>query len=162
MRHLHRWLILPVLAALMVALALSVSPAGATSRGGHEVILSSPLAGSLPDDPALSGVLPGTAPWIVKRGHVNLRENGRLRINVRGLVIPTPPSNGTNPVPLLSASVFCAGTLAATTPTVPFSPQGDAQVDVKVALPEVCATPAVLVHPNTVTGRYIAFNGTPR
>lgn len=149
--------------ALSALVPLGVAQASKDSyqEDDARVVLRSPLAGNLVTDPQVFGVLPGTSPWVIKRGSVRLYSDGELSLRARGLVIPTAPANGTNPVPTLSASVFCNGMLVASTPTVPFSPRGDAEIETDVGdLPSPCIAPAVLVHPNAVTGRYIAFNGT--
>lgn len=126
-----------------------------------KTVLRSSLTGSSVTDPALFGVLPGTSPWVLKRGTVRLTADGGFTLRVRGLVIPVAPANGTNPVPTLSASVFCNGTLVKTTPTVPFSTRGDAVIDTDIGdLPSPCVAPAVFVHPNATVSRYIAFNGS--
>jgi hypothetical protein len=92
----------------------------------------------------------GTPPtWVVDRGEARVRRNGRVRVRVEGLVIPTPPQNGTNPLSNIAASVYCGGTLVDTTAAVPFSPAGDARIEatLKAALPSPCLTPAVLLNP---------------
>lgn len=150
--------------ALFAVIPLAVADAARHDGGDDDeprTVLRSALAGSLATDAALFGVLPGTSPWVIDRGTVRLEPDGDLRLRVRGLVIPDAPANGTNPVPTLSVSVFCGGTRVATTPTVPFDARGNARLETDIGtLPSPCATPAVLVHPNAVTSRYIAFNGS--
>ena len=83
----------------------------------------------------------------------------------RGLVIPTPPQNGTNPVSNIAATVFCGGTAVGTTAAVPFSTAGDARIDatLQAALPSPCLAPAVLLNPApngaVAVGTYIAATG---
>ncbi len=66
------------------------------------------------------------------------------------------------------ASVYCGGTVAATTTPVPFSTTGNARIRTTVSLPAFCPAPAVLLNPATGTSPsevktaiYIAFDGTP-
>jgi len=135
-------------------------------RHGGDV-LRSDLFGSqvAPTGPVLFGVNPGGAPWVIARGEARVRRNGRVKVRVEGLVIPTPPSNGTNPLSNIAASVYCGGTLVATTDPVPFSPAGDARIDatLKAAVPSPCLAPAVLLNPapgGVVAARtYIAASG---
>ena len=135
-------------------------------RHGGDV-LRSDLFGSqvAPTGPVLFGVSPGDAPWVIARGEARVRRNGRVKVRVEGLVIPTPPSNGTNPLSNIAASVYCGGTLVATTDPVPFSPAGDARIDatLKAAVPSPCLAPAVLLNPapgGVVAARtYIAASG---
>lgn len=159
----------PVIGAVALLAAIPIAVADATPRhqadsrhdDGPRTVLRSSVFGNQVTDPTVFGVRPGTNPWVIKRGTTRLRADGQFTLRVRGLVIPTAPANGTNPVPTLSASVYCSGVIVATTPTVPFSPRGDAQIETDVGdLPSPCVAPTVFVHPNAVTSVYIAFNGS--
>jgi hypothetical protein len=148
-------------AGAMVAVA---APAGARgmhgAHAGGPTVLNASLAPSLPTYPSIFGLPPGGAPWALQAGHVHLGASGRLEVNVTGLVLVT---TGTNPVPEIAASVFCNGTVAATTAPVPFSTAGDAQIHAMVSLPSPCLVPAVLLQPviaSVVRSAYIAFDGT--
>ena len=128
---------------------------------GQALVLDAALAPSVPGDTAIFGVAAGGLPWIIKSGHVRIGKGGMLELNVTGLVLS---STGVNPLTDLAASVYCAGSLAATTAAVPFSSAGDAHIHATLSLPALCAAPAVLVNPapsGTVsTAAYIAFDGT--
>ena len=69
-------------------------------------------------------------------------------------------------MPQLAATVYCGGTAVGTTKAVPFSPEGDAAIDDKLATapPSPCLVPAVLINPapagTPVTGTYIAASGS--
>lgn len=156
------------LAALVAAAALALlvpagtaAPAAADSDRPEPVLLRSGLVGSTPAPvgPTLFGVTPGAAPWVLDSGRVRVERSGELELRVRGLVIPTAPSNGTNPVPTLSASLVCNGVVVDTTAAVPFSTRGHARIHATVEVPGTCLAPAVLVHPNLVTAVYIAADG---
>ncbi len=88
-----------------------------------------------------------------------LRRSGELEVRAVGFVIPDAPFDGTNPLPALSASVVCGGAIVATTAAVPFSTDGAARIDERVAVPAPCLAPAVLLHPGTSTAVYIGVNG---
>jgi hypothetical protein len=154
-----------LLAAAAAAATLALLPvaAGADSDGGGDgPLLRSGLVGSTPTaqgGPTLFGVAPGGAPWVVDEGTVRLGRDGRLDVKVEGLVIPTPPPNGTNPLPGFSASVVCNGVDGALTAVAPLSTAGDGRIRATVSLPSPCLAPAVLVHPNGVAGAYIAATG---
>ena len=151
-----------VAVALVATLAVAAQPTAASAQDeGRELLLRSSLVGSTPAPagPALFGVAPGNAPWVIGNGRVRVEADGDLHVGVRRLVIPTPPANGTNPVPTLSASVVCNGAIVATTPAVPFNAKGNARIDTSVTLPSPCLAPAVLLHPGTNTSVYIAANG---
>ena len=122
-------------------------------------VLSSTLAPTLTSDPAVHGVAAGGAPWQLKRGAVTLRRNGRLRLDVRGLVIPAMGNPG--PVMTIDASLYCGNdtTAAATTGSVPISRTGNARIADRLTLPAKCLGAVVLVHPNGNPNAYIAASG---
>lgn len=164
----------PTAAVLSVAAVLALAvPAWAHEPGrGHQgtvgshrehssaLLLKAPLAGSVPTDPTLFGVAPGGLPWVITSGSARVHRDGRLRVTVDGLVVPTAPHNGTNPLPQLEASLVCSGAVVATTAPVPFSTEGDAEISAHVAIPTTCLAPAVLLSPGDKPGIYIAATGS--
>ncbi len=154
-------------AALAGSATTAVSAVGNEGGGEHEghrgaTLLDTSLAPSVPSDPALNGAHAGGAPWVLRQGEARLRRDGRLRVRIRGLVIPTAPGNGTpGPVMTVSASLYCgaATTAVGTTPSVPISRGGNADIDGHVSVPAKCLAPTVLIHPNDMAGVYIAANG---
>jgi hypothetical protein len=154
-------------AALAGSATTAVSAAGkdgGSQRGHHHRsrVFETSLAPSLPGDPMLNGATAGGAPWVLRRGEAELSSAGRLQVRVRGLVIPVAPGNGTpGPVTTVSASLYCGGasTATGTTPSVPISRTGDAEITGQLSLPAKCLAPTVLVHPNGLTGVYIAASG---
>ncbi|HEY7268151.1 MAG TPA: hypothetical protein VH501_10680 [Solirubrobacterales bacterium] len=155
-------------AALTAALAVGALSAIGSEHGhgkGHGgQALRESLAPSVPDDPALHGVIPGNAPWVLKEGSVRLDRHS-LDLRVRGLVIPVAPGNGTpGPVNTISASLYCGAdsdTMAVqTSGQVPISRDGDARIrDRSFDLPASCLSPVILVHPNGNTTAYITVDG---
>jgi hypothetical protein len=135
-------------------------------QGHHgDKVLESGLFGSQPGGPVLFGVKPGGAPWVIGKSEAEVRRDGRIEVRVKGLVIPTAPQNGTNPVSNIAAAVYCGGTAVGTTRAVPFSTAGDARIDQTLAtpLPSPCLAPAVLLNPapgGVINGAvYIAATG---
>jgi hypothetical protein len=155
----------PIAAPLAAAfLALAVAAAADRGSSGGNDLLRTALAPSVPADPVIHGVTPGAAPWELERGQLRLRKSGRFELRVRGLVIPSPPGNGTpGPVTEISASLYCAPDAnpapTDTSRTVPISRDGDARIRDRFELPEKCLAPTVLVHPNGNTSAYIAGEG---
>jgi len=162
---MRRLLVVVAGAALLFAV-----PALADRGHGHDgdnrdggarhakTLLFSQVAPTIPTDPAVHGVAPGGAPWVIDEGTVRLRSDGRLHVEVEGLVIPT--RGNTNPVPKLAASLFCAGdTPVASTDPVDFSPQGDAEIETTLSLPQKCLAAVVLLRVNNASGPYIAASG---
>ena len=130
-------------------------------RGEHrgEALFASSLAPSLPTDQALDGVPAGGVPWVLARGETRLRSDGDLRVEIRGLVIPTGMFAGTpGPVSTVTASLYCGGAVQGTTPSAPLSTRGDVDLDGTVIVPAKCLQPTVLVHPNGGNA-YIAASG---
>ena len=128
-------------------------------------LLKQSLAPSLPSDPAFHGVAAGGLPWLLDRGEVRIKADGKLKLRVRGLVIPNPPGDGTaGPVTSITASLYCGpdtDTAAAdTTDPVPLTPSGDARIfDRSFNVPSTCLAPIVMVHPNGIPAAYIAISG---
>lgn len=155
--------VLPIAAMVAVAALATPGAASATDDDWSDArpLLRSGLVGSTPAPagPTLFGITPGSAPWVLDKGRARVERNGHVEIRFRGLVIPTAPANGTNPVPQISASVVCNGTVADTTRLFPFAKDGDARISDDLDLPDTCLAPAVLVHPNAVTSAYIAATG---
>lgn len=120
-------------------------------------LLRSTLAPSMPTDPTIAGVAPGGLPWQIERGSVLLQSKGRLRLSVKGLVIPA--SGTTGPVQTVTASLACADGSTSQTDSVPISTAGDATIDTTITLPSTCLAPIVLVNPNGIAGLYIAVTG---
>src|SRR3954471_12334963 len=88
-------LVVSVAAIAAMSLALAVGAFGHRGGGhGGSTLLKSSLAASVPTRPPLHNVAPGGAPWVLRRGEVQIKRH-RLELRVRGLVIPTAPGNGT-------------------------------------------------------------------
>jgi hypothetical protein len=154
------------MAAMAGSATTAVSAAGRDTgdHGRHrgEALLSTSLAPSVPSDPVLNGASAGGAPWVLTRGTARLGRDGDFRVRIRGLVIPTAPGNGTpGPVMTVSASLYCgaATTATGTTPSVPISRSGDAEIAAQLSVPAKCLAPSVLIHPNGAGAVYIAANG---
>jgi hypothetical protein len=153
--------------ALAAGAGVASADSGDSGDGGRSDVLRSSVFGSTPRPvgPVLFGVNPGGAPWVIGKGEARVRRGGRVEVRVRGLVIPTAPQNGTNPLSGIAATVYCGGTAVGTTRAVPFSPAGDARIEDRLSakLPEPCLVPAVLLNPapNGVvnTAAYIAATG---
>jgi len=133
------------------------------ARPRHGVaLIDASLAPSQPTDPTFHGVKPGGAPWVLKSGRVRLTSDGRLDLEVRGLVIPT--TGTASPVTTITASLYCGAdanaTPADTTQPVPISSTGNARIhDRSFTVPSTCLAPVILVHPNGNPSAYIALDG---
>ena len=140
---------------------------GHPGKGHHHgrPLIKESLAPSQPSDPSFHSVTPGMAPWVLQRGEVRLKTDGKLDLRVKGLVIPNPPGDGTpGPVLTIDASLYCGAdtekTAADTTQSVAISRTGDARIhDTSFKVPSTCLAPVILVHPNGDLTHYIAVDG---
>jgi hypothetical protein len=108
--------------------------------------------------PGLQG---GGVQWALDKGDARLFTDGRLQVEVQGLVFASGPNAGRNTVPTGEAIVSCNGgsTLIASS-AVPFSTDGDATVSEQIALPTTCLAPAVFFAGLTGNGpRWFAATG---
>ena len=89
--------------------------------------------------------------------------DGRLHVEVHGLTL----LNGTNPLSTGRALITCASPTTGVSAVVfgsapvPFSPAGDAEVNVRADLPDVCLAPAVFFAGLNAAGqdRWLAVTG---
>jgi hypothetical protein len=165
--------LLIVLLGVGVVAAL-LSPAfGSGASDGRKVLdakvlapVSEPFTGSTN---AIRGLGGGGLPWELDSASADLRADGRLHVEVEGLVLarraPVPANlQGTNPVAQFKAIVSCmsisggaAVTANVSTPLVAASVAGDAEIDAPIALPSPCFAPIVFV--TTPTGAWLAVSG---
>jgi hypothetical protein len=180
-RTSYRFVALLATVALAVGATTAFAHDGGGNRGrGHGdrhggEILRSALVGSTPPTkggPPLFGVPPGGAPWTIAGSEARVRPD-RVRVRAEGLLLVntgTPALDGTTgPVRMVTADVFCNGSItpAFTSAPVPLAPDGDFRVDQAVTAPLLspCLAPAVLVriaqpaNPAVPGGAYIAATG---
>jgi hypothetical protein len=148
---MSRSLRLLLLTGLLVALsAASVATVAADGRA----TFSSSMTGLPSSGLVVAGVTGAGAPWTLAQGSATLTADGRLHVEVQGLVLT---SNGTNPVASGKAVVSCDGAQVAITDAVPFSDQGNATVNAVVSLPSPCHAPAVFF--TNASGKWFAVTG---
>ena len=142
--------------AVMAVLALSPSTALASDGGGDDLIRAD-LVPSLTTDPPINGLQPGGLPWVLDRGEVRVRDDGRMDVRIEGLQIPRAGSED-NPVGSITAVLYCGGMRVADSGAQPMSiPEGDARFRVTVAAPDHCDMATVLISPTPLVGsRFIA------
>ena len=138
-------------AAAAVFLSCFVSGLFAGGTVADEIAFLSPILGSNPGV-TIAGVKSGGAPWVVNHGFAILNDDGRLRADVRGLILPNLGTPG--PVTAVAASVVCGDAVATTSDSVALSVDGNAEIHAKLQVPSPCLGTIVLI-------RATAFNGTP-
>jgi hypothetical protein len=148
------------LAGAALATVLAVGAVAASDSGAK--VLDASMAGipASMTGQAFMGVQGGGLPWSIESGDAKLFRDGRLHVEVEGLVLAAGPAAGTNPIATGIAIVSCAGSVVAQSAPVPFSTSGDAEVDARVALPSSCLAPVVLFAGVTGGGpRWFAVTG---
>lgn len=114
---------------------------------GYEVksdkLIACPTGKAIGDVPSCGKV------WKLASGSAELKKDGSLEVEVKGLVLndaSTGTSNGTpDGVDGVAAAVVCGGKVAGQTDVVPLSKAGDAKVMAKVSMPSDCASPIVVL-----------------
>jgi hypothetical protein len=172
-RPSRRRLVAGATVAIAAVTAGTALHAGAGRHDGTRLIDTKSLVGVqapyLGATNPIRGVNGGGLPWVVGHGELQVRNNGRVELEVEGLVIdPTNPVAiargiaGTNPSPTFKVIVSCQ-TLGGTAPvnvsteTTPASADGNAELDTMVSLPSPCLAPVAFVASGT--GAWFAVNG---
>lgn len=88
--------------------------------------------------------------WKLGSGDAKLEADGKLKVEVKGLVLndeSTGDFNGTpDGVTDVVATVICGGKIAGAAERVPLSnPKGEAKVEAKLAIPANCEKPVVVL-----------------
>ena len=158
---------------LSSCILLLVVLAAASENERSEEPYKSAVVGSLPNE-MIGGVASGGLPWVVSKGEAKIHKDGKLQVEVRGLVLSGPgvPANlegTTGPVTDVRASLVCGGSggaVVATTDPVTLTPTGDARIQAQIEVPERCIGPIVLVRiggttsaPPPILGGWIAASG---
>jgi hypothetical protein len=138
----------------------SADHGGSLVRSEHLIGVRAPfLATNVPVRP-VHGVTGGGLPWVLDEGELRVRADGRVRMEVEGLVIdPAAPAAGTNaginPSPVFKVAVSCDngdGTFTVVlSESTPATRGGDASLRTKIALPAVCDDPVAFIT-NGATG----------
>jgi hypothetical protein len=161
-------LFIPGLLALVAAVSLAMPALSSGGADGRKVVsgavlasVTGPYVGAA--NP-IRGVNGGGLPWRLASGNVDLRADGRLHVDVEGLVFAAGPNEGSNTIPAFKAIVSCqtienGGATVSNISTAPFpaSTAGDAEIDATVSLPSPCIAPIVFV--TAPSGAWLAATG---
>src|SRR5262245_55297443 len=163
-------------AALLAAVAAAVAailvvPSLGLGGGDGRKVLEARVLGAVvppytgPTNP-IRGVPGAGAPWVIGDAEADLRSDGRLKVDVEGLVLA---SSGVNPIANFDAVVSCQTTIAGAaavsnvrTASFPADSAGNAEFDGEVALPSQCFAPIVFVAipgANGAADRWLAVTG---
>ena len=157
--------LLAVLATVVALAAIGVT-AAISSGDGRAVLKFDTMAPVVSPYTGVTnpirGVNGGGVAWELESAQGRLRADGRLDIDVEGLVVV---SSGVNPSPTFRGVVSCLSSNAAGEPTtvnvstdpVPATMMGNAGIDAKVVLPSPCFAPIVFV--TSGSGNWFAVTG---
>jgi hypothetical protein len=116
------------------------------------------------------GTNPGLTIAGLKSGGAVLDDNGDVRADVRGLLLPSTGTTG--PITQVAATVVCfsatGATVAGTTKSANLSAAGNARIRGKVTVPSPCFAPVVLIQATGINnapvtgGPFIAVTGTAK
>jgi hypothetical protein len=146
---MRRW---TLMAAVVLAVGL-IAQTSAASSSGETVLEFKTMVGV--DGPfrgaanAIRGINGAGAPWRIDGVNGELKSDGRLEIEVEGLVLV---STGLNPSAFFRGAVSCLTNDATTVSTVnlvteqfPATTAGDSKIEANVGLPSPCVAPIVFV-----------------
>jgi len=96
------------------------------------------------------GVNPGGQPWVIDRLTANIKTDGKITVDGRGLLLGGGDNIGTNANQSVRARLFCGPVVGATihdSELVPLEPNGDFRIDGALAPipPTPCANPVLLI-----------------
>ena len=93
------------------------------------------------------GTNPGGQPWVISRLSVDVRTDGRISVDGRGLLLAGGDNIGFNGGQSVRARLFCGSTSFDSVALVPLEPNGDFRIESELAglLPADCANPVLLI-----------------
>jgi hypothetical protein len=138
----------------LTLLAVLTLGATATAQAGGQKLFDASMAGLTTPGQVIDGVTAAGAPWSIDEGRATIFANGRIHVEVEGLIVT---ALGRNPASTGKVRVSCNGVPVAETATVPFSPEGNAEVDAVVSLPSPCFGPSVFF--TSAGGSWFAVTG---
>ncbi|WP_207062034.1 hypothetical protein [Motiliproteus sp. SC1-56] len=160
----------------VLLIALTLGLAGTAQASGNTVLKFWTMVGV--DGPFLRDggnpireVEGGGLPWVLEEAKGTLKEDGELKIKVRGLIIPdSEPGFGFNPAPFFRAVVSCMTLNTEGEPVIENlmtdndaevmvgDPRnGDARIEADLDLPDPCLAPVVFV--TSPTGLWFSVTG---
>jgi hypothetical protein len=148
---------LAVAFGLLAALVVGTGTVAAQSGGRHKV-LDKELIGLATPRTVIAGVTGAGHAWSIEEGNAKLFSDGRVLVNVEGLVLFP---EGTQPVANVHVVVSCNGGGAGnivSSGDVPLSqPEGDMHFNGWLTLPSPCLDPVIFV--TSTGGAWFATTG---
>jgi hypothetical protein len=148
--------------ALLAGLVVGAGAADAANGDHAKKLITTHLVGVDPAGTVVVGVPGAGLPWVLDKGKAKLFADGRIELDIQGLVFAAGPNIGRNTVTSGRVSVVCNGNAnpatdrVTTADPVPFSvPDGDVHFDGQLAIPSPCENPVVFFTSNA--GSWFAF-----
>jgi hypothetical protein len=135
---------------LIGSLSACLLVAGLAGTANADEILKGKLRPCVKDGTTFGEVGSCGKVWKLGSGEAKLESDGKLKVEVKGLVLndaSTGESNGTpDGVTDVVATVICGGKIAGAAERVPLNnPKGEAKIEAKLAIPANCEKPVVLL-----------------
>ena len=154
---MNKWLLLLPLVVLVPVRAIA-DDSLVTFDGGIGVDPVSGIAGTAPALNVVRGVPPGGFPWVIKRLRADVRTDGRIHVEGRGLLLAGGNVLGTNGGQRVLALLFCGApgangsqgnaTVHGSDPAgIALEANGDFRIDdvLTPTPPAICDNPALLI-----------------
>jgi hypothetical protein len=117
-----------------------------------DALLKAPLVACASDKTVIGGVNACGKIWKIGSGEATLNADGKLTVNIRGLVLNDSSvgkyDGSPDGVDAVAAAVVCRGKrglIAAQTEPVALGQNGDVRISTTVSVPETCSDPIVLI-----------------
>ncbi len=114
--------------------------------GSQPLRAGTPLLAAQVND--VNGVPPGGRPWVISKLTAEVADDGRIRVDGRGLLLAGGPAIGTPAGQKVRARLYCDNVLVGdSSPLVPLKPNGDFRIDSALSgpMPNLCKTPVLLI-----------------
>jgi hypothetical protein len=140
-------LTLTLLLGMVIPLAASADDSRVRFEGGIGVnpVKAGPAANAITRDGVT--VPPGGVPWVIRSLSADVKGDGQVSVNGRGLLVAGGPSIGTTLGQSVKAMLFCAGQPPSLSAVTPLDPDGDFRIDgpLTPTPPAPCTNPVLLI-----------------
>src|SRR5690349_1657174 len=145
----NRTAVIAVLALLALPLQAKADDRLARFEGGIGVVPA--RAGGVAN--TVRGTGPGGQPWVISRLSADIRVDGRISVDGRGLLLAGGDNIGFNGGQTVRARLFCGNTAFDSDEAVPLEPNGDFRIEGSLgAVPTPCDRPVLLIINVPATG----------
>jgi len=111
------------------------------------------------------GINPGGQPWVIADLSADVKTDGRISVDGRGVLLGGGDNIGTTGNQIVGATLFCVndGNIQHKSPAVPLEPNGDFRIDgaLSPAPPVPCTNPVLLIRGGGGEGNWFAA-GIPK